>query len=893
MSDRAVSPVIGLVILMGIVAISAVAILVVGGALTDSTAEEATTQQTERSLAEFAETANQLSAAEQTSDTFAVEAGDSGNAYVNESAGHIEMNLVLNESTGNIEQVLDQDMGAFVTETGSDTEFAYQGGGVWRVDGDGQARLVRAPDLQYNLGDSPTRNASPTLNVPVVQVRGNDSGTAQGAGDLQVEQRRDAFPFADVSNPVIGDYMNLTIQSRYCHGWESYAESETAAAINETCDQGTPQQLKLRMDLADGDTITRSTTKTTTTPGVNNASVSGGGPGVNSHTVNAGTSPGGPNNNGNSNSHSPDVDVPDEEDPEGVYGFYAEGPITVGSAGGNFIGSIASGDNVTNPYNNIQVSGSVDEGVPSDRDPYPDVEAIVQNAPNGAWSQNLADSPHAKLTNYYGYEVNGTTGGRWIYLNSTDVLSNTGEPVEFDVSDGDINVVVDGDFSTALNTQISVLNAESSNNSVNVYTNGDVDLSGSTRIFTETNPFSGGTQVGDLDDDDVYADGFTIYGSDSSDLDGDSTIQIEGSIILPNGAGIGSASLQMAGSLYLGEFTGSSFSLNIFADGTAGRDIETDPGPGDLEGVVYNASTTPSDGIGNVDIELTGTDVSNSNTTVTASDGEFEIEDVPAGNYTLEAMPPATSDYNSSTINPVRIVGNGTTEIEIPLDYDPPAPTHGDLEVNVEDENGNVKDADVSVSGPDNPSDQTTSSGSTTFTGISKGDYTVELDPLDSAYNSGWHTVAPAATVAGGDTTYVNVTLDDATPDNGTLKVSVFDNSSNAAIRSDVTVESLADGTTWTGDTSTNSPAGNVSFDLNSTEKYDVSVTPDGAYDPTSLSGNGMKVNVSPNKESTVEFPLETGTTTSRTTEVVTSSGSPGEVHYLHVSETVLRVEDD
>jgi|GEM_PF-5273321 len=887
MSERAVSPVVGLVVLLGLVALSSVAIFVVGGSVTDSTVQQAHTEQTERSLTQFAETANQLPNSEQRSDTFTIEAGDQGNAWVDESAGHVELELVLNQTTGDTETVLDQDMGAYVTEPGDDTHLAYQGGGVWRVDDDGEATIVRPPTLEYS------GTSTPTLTVPAVQIRGNDSGTA-GSGALDVQTRRDAFPNENVSNPLIGDYMTLSITSQYCGAWERYAADETQAAVTESCDQGTPDQVVLRMDLAQGTTTGTSTTTGSTDPGVSTPSTSTGTPGIDSTDLDEGTSPDTPPMQGNLDMEDPDVDEPEEWEPDGVHGFYSEGPIDIaGNSFGNIQGSMASGGDVDIPHQ-WQVSNGTHENVPPHSDPYPDVEAIVQRADASDWEPNIASSQYTTEVRNNKYRIDSAPGGRTIYVNDTDDLSTSGE-YDFDLSQGDISVVVDGDFSTAGRTNIEAINTESNNHTLTFYVDGDVAIYRGSTIGTEDHQAQ--NLPGGVNEATIEPNVVTIYGSDDSDFDGQGSLRIEGNVILPGGTGVGSASLQMIGSFYVGTFQGSSFSAHILPAGTVGRSVETDPGPGAILGTVYNGTRNVSDpgaGIDNVDVTLTGTDVSNTNTTVTGADGSYYLPDVPPGNYTLEAEPHAGVDYNDTTVADVRIVGNGTTAADIPLEPQFSTPSVGTLEVNLEDTTGNAVGSDVSISGPTSATDDPT--GATAqFTGLSPGDYSVDLDPDDASYPNTL-SVPGTSEVVPGDITYVNVTLDPPTPSSGSLVVNVYDNgtASHPPLDADLTIESLDDGDTTTVATTDASPQGEVTVSVDAGEDYDVTVDPhDSSFQSDSLGNHSKDVEVVPGDTSTVDFPVVQRATSSSSVTVVTSSGSPGDVHYLHVSETVVEVEDD
>lgn len=222
MGQRAVSPVMGMVILAGLTAIVGLSVVVVGITVVDGAQSSAETTQAENSMVEFANTANDVAQSSTQSDSFELTGADDATTWVNESAGKVELSLYDNGTETWTESGT---FGVLKQETSDDTEIAYQGGGVWKHE-QGGVSMVSPPDLEYR--DEPV----PTLTFPVVQLEGDavDSGALQGS--LNVDTRDSV---SNGINPLDGDYLTIDVQSRYCEGWENHLEDQTNTTFDERC----------------------------------------------------------------------------------------------------------------------------------------------------------------------------------------------------------------------------------------------------------------------------------------------------------------------------------------------------------------------------------------------------------------------------------------------------------------------------------------------------------------------------------------------------------------------------------------------------------------------------------------------------------------------------------
>lgn len=169
MNRRGLTPIVGFVILVGIVAIGAMSLFVAGMALAEATKASAEQQQLERSLTQFAETADELATGESNDRSFVIEGSQGDAISLDEDAGNVRIVLEHNGTR----EIMDENLGALVYERNDGTTAAYQGGGVWQAD-DGGASMVRAPDFQYRAEN---RDGA-TLTFPLVRLQGGAGGDA-------------------------------------------------------------------------------------------------------------------------------------------------------------------------------------------------------------------------------------------------------------------------------------------------------------------------------------------------------------------------------------------------------------------------------------------------------------------------------------------------------------------------------------------------------------------------------------------------------------------------------------------------------------------------------------------------------------------------------------------
>jgi hypothetical protein len=153
------------------------------------------------------------------SDTQRVDLGGTGRgtAGVDESSGQMTVRII-NGTDGN-ETILDEELGTVTYERGR-TTLAYQGGGVWRREGNGSV-MVSPPEFHYDGG---------TLTLPLVRVR-SDGISGRSVRIVQRTPTDGRFPNATRSNPLTKGQVHVTVQSDYYQAWGTYFAERTSGNV--------------------------------------------------------------------------------------------------------------------------------------------------------------------------------------------------------------------------------------------------------------------------------------------------------------------------------------------------------------------------------------------------------------------------------------------------------------------------------------------------------------------------------------------------------------------------------------------------------------------------------------------------------------------------------------
>ncbi|MHB9285701.1 hypothetical protein ACKVMT_01510 [Halobacteriales archaeon Cl-PHB] len=237
---RGQSNVIGLVLVLAMVVVGVGLVVALGAAALDDTQQQSELERAEHSMTLFDSKASMVALGD--SPTQQVSFGQDGGEFVGaDDSGWLRVTHSNYSLSGTDEVMFNESLGAVVYENGG-TEIAYQGGGVWRKDRQGEARMVSPPEFHY-------RGA--TLTLPIIRVDDADSGgSGSGATISRVGETRRVFPNAtsptvgspeigapynstdrQYTNPVANGTVNITVKSEYYAGWAEYFRAHTEGDV--------------------------------------------------------------------------------------------------------------------------------------------------------------------------------------------------------------------------------------------------------------------------------------------------------------------------------------------------------------------------------------------------------------------------------------------------------------------------------------------------------------------------------------------------------------------------------------------------------------------------------------------------------------------------------------
>lgn len=236
-SDRAVGPVIGVILIIAMVLTVAVTVAAFGAAMLQDTQSDIENSQTETAFSQLSVDASELR-----------ESGDE----VDFDFGHRDGEVRTVEDTGNLKVQLEKSNGTDVlTDTSLQSlvyerngkEVAYQGGGVFRKQGDGSS-LVSAPEFFY-------RDNSLVFPVTILEGDLQKSGSLQGSLRLEKTERIYPNESAARTNPLDEGTLYVKLESEYCQGWEEYFGTQTRGSIVESCsDTGDTVDGEIKVELS-------------------------------------------------------------------------------------------------------------------------------------------------------------------------------------------------------------------------------------------------------------------------------------------------------------------------------------------------------------------------------------------------------------------------------------------------------------------------------------------------------------------------------------------------------------------------------------------------------------------------------------------------------------------
>ena len=252
-AERAQSEVLGTVLLLGLTVAVVGTTVALGGAALDDSQTTADLQRVEGAMTQVDSKASLVAHGGSPSQRLRLDPGRNADLRVDEGAGSMRIEVETENGTYTNETTL----GAIIYERGDDV-IAYQGGGVWRSGADG-ARMVSPPEFHYR-GD--------TLTLPLVTIAGggelSDSVTMSESGGGP----EGLFASENISNPLLGGNVTITVESEYAEAWGRFFESRTEANVTQLSSEEV--RVKIR-------TKTVHPTLTTSASSVGGVSIAAGG----------------------------------------------------------------------------------------------------------------------------------------------------------------------------------------------------------------------------------------------------------------------------------------------------------------------------------------------------------------------------------------------------------------------------------------------------------------------------------------------------------------------------------------------------------------------------------------------------------------------------------------
>lgn len=231
---RSQASTIGIVLILGITLLGTGLVVGYGSQAIGDTERVTTLSKAEHSLTQFDSQAAIVALGE--SVVQRVDLGDSrgGTFDADGDAGWIR--VVHRNATGDgTDTVLYNASLGTVSYRNGDTTIGYQGGGVWRRDGNGST-MVSQPEFNYR---------GSTLTLPVIRVTNDDSAAGETTALLRrVGNSEQVYPNASESysdgdtyaNPVTQGSVAVTVHSEFYKGWGAFFGARTSG--NVTVDDG-------------------------------------------------------------------------------------------------------------------------------------------------------------------------------------------------------------------------------------------------------------------------------------------------------------------------------------------------------------------------------------------------------------------------------------------------------------------------------------------------------------------------------------------------------------------------------------------------------------------------------------------------------------------------------
>ncbi|WP_049970457.1 DUF7289 family protein [Haladaptatus cibarius] len=226
-NQRGQSPLIGVVLMMGLVAISLAGVLLIGSGAVSEIRGSVEVQNAEHTMREVDARLSQVAFSANDAHTLDF-SGQNGDTEVTRD-GRMTITVVNGTNQPCREEI---EFGAIEYQGANDEVVAYQAGGVWKRT-DGGSVMLSPPDMQYRNG---------TFSFQMVNVTGSVSGsiTQLHASKNATASRADSQSFRETFNKARcnpPDNATLTVHSDYYRAWGDFFETHVDDGV-VTIDDG-------------------------------------------------------------------------------------------------------------------------------------------------------------------------------------------------------------------------------------------------------------------------------------------------------------------------------------------------------------------------------------------------------------------------------------------------------------------------------------------------------------------------------------------------------------------------------------------------------------------------------------------------------------------------------
>lgn len=208
--DRGQSAMIGLVLLIGMVAVTSSVLFVTAGEVLTDTEDRAEEERVEQAFVELSQKMGSASSNKDVTHSMDLDAGEQG-AVARAETGWI------NVSSEGLDDPINETIGTVEWEDDGST-VAYEAGAVFSETGN-ETRVVSVPPMYYDA-------TTGTFTFPVTTVSGESK---LDSGDISFSHEKTTV-YAD-SNAVKDDDIRITIKSEYYRGWERFFTREAGDTV--------------------------------------------------------------------------------------------------------------------------------------------------------------------------------------------------------------------------------------------------------------------------------------------------------------------------------------------------------------------------------------------------------------------------------------------------------------------------------------------------------------------------------------------------------------------------------------------------------------------------------------------------------------------------------------